>query len=170
MAESDGYQQNKIETTTRIEEAVAGPPARDRLVLKLQRALPRILACQPVGLAYLYGSITTGLVTPFSDVDVALVVDEGLLPLERLKLTLRIQLDLADRCDLANGDVRIINDAPLVFRGRVVCDGILVYARDEQERIEFETTTRLRYFDYQPVHRRLQNAFFADLRERGLYG
>ena len=62
------------------------------------------------------------------------------------------------------------NDAPLVFWGRVVCDGVLVYARDEQERIEFETTTRLRYFDYLPIHRRLQDAFFANLRERGLYG
>jgi hypothetical protein len=66
--------------------------------------------------------------------------------------------------------VRIINYAPLVFRGRVVCDGSLVYARDEQLRIEFETATRLRYFDYQPVHRSIQDAFFADLRERGLYG
>jgi hypothetical protein len=51
-----------------------------------------------------------------------------------------------------------------------VCDGILVFARDELERIAFETTTRMRYFDYLPVHRQMQNAFFADLRERGLYG
>jgi len=39
-----------------------------------------------------------------------------------------------------------------------------------RERIEFETMTRDLYFDYLPVHRMLQDAFFADVRERGLHG
>jgi predicted nucleotidyltransferase len=129
--------------------------------------MPGILQHKPVSLAYLYGSMATGRTGPFSDVDIALLVDEGLSPLNRLKLMLRVQLELADQADIADADVRIVNDAPLVFRGRVVSDGILVYARNEQERIDFETSTRLRYFDYQPVHRSLQDAFFADLRERG---
>jgi predicted nucleotidyltransferase len=132
--------------------------------------LPSFLDNEPVRLAYLYGASTTGQVPPFSDVDIALVLDEGFSPLERLKLILRVQVDLADSCDISDADVRIINDAPLVFRGKVVCEGILVFARDEQERIAFETATRLRYFDYQPIHRALQDAFFADPRERGLYG
>jgi len=141
-----------------------------QLISKLLEIFPRMLESQPVSLAYLYGSVTTGRTTPFSDVDVALLVSEDLSPLERLKLTLRIQLDLADEANISNADVRIINDAPLVFRGRVVSEGVLVYARDEGERVEFETATRTRYFDYLPVHKRLQDAFFADLRERGLYG
>ena len=99
-----------------------------------------------------------------------MLVSEDLSPLERLKLTLRIQLDLTDQADIFKADVRIINDAPLVLRGRVVTEGVLVYVRDEVERVEFETATRTRYFDYLPVHKRLQDAFFADLRERGLYG
>jgi predicted nucleotidyltransferase len=147
-----------------------GEKTLDRLLAKLQRVFPRIVEHQPVRLAYLYGSVTTGRTAPFSDVDVALLVDEDLSPSERLKLILRVQLDLADQADIPDADVRIINDAPLVFRGRVVTDGLLVYARDEGERVEFETTTRMRYFDYQPVHKGLQDAFFADLRERGLYG
>ena len=104
------------------------------------------------------------------DVDVALLVDGDLSPLEMLKIALRVQLDLADQADISKADVRIINDAPLVLRGRVVSEGVLVYARDEGERVEFETATRVRYFDYLPVHKRLQDAFFADLRERGLFG
>jgi len=157
-------------TSVRIEKATLGTLAGNHLASKLRGVFPCILEHQPVSLAYLYGSVTTGRTTPFSDVDVALLVDEDLSPLERLKLTLRIQLDLADEADISNADVRIINDVPLVFRGRVVSDGLLVYARDEDERVEFETATRLRYFDYLPVHKRLQDAFFADLRERGLYG
>jgi predicted nucleotidyltransferase len=162
--------QNAVVISTATENPIRGTAARNLLAHRLQRALPHVFARQPVKLAYLYGSAVTGQVNPFSDVDIALVVEEGLTPLQRLRLALRTQVDLADQCDVTNGDVRIINDAPLVFRGRVVCDGILVYARDEDERVAFETATRLRYFDYLPVHKRLQDAFFADVRERGLHG
>ena len=146
------------------------PLAREALVSQLRQALASILPQQPVQVAYLYGSVATGLVTPFSDVDIALVIDADIAPLERLKLILRLQVNLADCCGISNADVRILNDAPLVLRGKVVCAGVLLYARDERERVEFETNTRLRYFDYLPVHKRLQDAFFADVRERGLYG
>jgi predicted nucleotidyltransferase len=170
MTEFMHCKRNQAHMPQEVAETVPGATGGNPLALKLQQLLPRVLVNRPIALAYLYGSATTGQTTPFSDVDIALVIDENLTPLERLKLTLRLQLELADHCNLSNADVRIINDAPLVFRGRVVCDGSLVYARDEQLRIEFETATRLRYFDYQPVHRSIQDAFFADLRERGLYG
>jgi len=48
--------------------------------------------------------------------------------------------------------------------------GILLYSGDEAARVEFETRTRDEYFDYQPIARRLREAYFADLRQRGLYG
>ena len=140
------------------------------LIHRLRAKLGIILEGYPVKLAYLYGSAAAGNLTPLSDVDIALVADRELTPLERLKLMLGVEVELADRCDIHNADVRVINDAPLVFRGRVVCEGILLYARDEAARIEFETTTRDAYFDYLPVHRRLQEAFFADVRKRGLHG
>lgn len=140
------------------------------LVESLKTNMGSILEPYPIGLAYLYGSTATGHSTPFSDVDIALVTDRELVPKERLKLMLEVQVELADQCDIHDADVRIINDAPLVFRGRVACEGILLYARDEAARIEFETTTRNAYFDYLPVHRKLQEAFFADVRKRGLYG
>ena len=142
----------------------------DDIASKLRSFLPSILRREPVVLAYLYGSATIGLTTPFSDVDIALVVEPGLSALQQLKVVLRLQADLSDHLAIPNADVRIINDAPLVFRGRVACDGLLLYTRDEGARVEFETTTRTEYFDYLPIHRRLQDAFFADLRERGFDG
>jgi predicted nucleotidyltransferase len=159
-----------VGASAQVEETGHKVPTDNRLVSVLRHTLPRILDDQPVRLAYLHGSTVTGQLGPFSDVDIALVVDEGLSPLNHLKLILRFQVDLADHCGIADADVRIINNAPLVFQGKVVCGGTLVYARDERDRIKFETDTRLRYFDYLPIHRRLQEAFFADLQERGLYG
>ena len=160
---------NQVDESVQTEKTERDVLAREGLIAKLCRTLPSILKHHPIRLAYLYGSAVTGEVTPFSDVDIALVIQDNLTPLERLKLILHIQVDLADHCDIPDADVRIINDAPLVFRGRVISDGILMYARDEQGRIDFETSTRIRYFDYLVVHTRLQEAFFANLRERGLY-
>lgn len=161
---------NRDTASATSQEAETGALVDERFLSELRSALPGILGHHPVSLAYLYGSVVTGLAGPFSDVDIALVASEDLSPLDRLKLILHVQLELTDVCDILNADVRIINDAPLVFRGRVVTDGVPVYARDDGERVEFEVTTRMRYFDYLPIHRQLQDAFFADVRKRGLHG
>lgn len=144
--------------------------ARDRLVSRLREVLPRVLSNDPISLAYLYGSTVTGLTTPFSDIDIALVTDEEMAPLDRLNLMLRVRIDLEEECDSPDIDVRVINDAPLILQGKVVTDGIPVYVKDERRRIEFETSTRMRYFDYLPVHRARQDIFFENLRKRGLHG
>ena len=150
------------------EQVVDEGPA-SLLVSRLHEQLPMILADEPVQLAYLYGSSVTGQTTPSSDVDVALVVGIMLQPFARLRWILRVQLALADCCGI-DADVRVIDDAPLVFRGRVVSDGVLVFARAENVRVAFETATRMRYFDYLPIHQELQECFSQDVRERGLHG
>jgi len=143
----------------------------DALIDTLRQHVPQILQDLPVRLAYLYGSAARGEATPSSDVDIALVCDEETSPGQRLRLMLDVSAELFRQVGIVDADVRAINDAPLVFRGRVACEGILLYARDEAQRIEFETRTRDEYFDYLPFHRRLQNAFLKNVRERGLlYG
>jgi len=126
---------------------------------------------QPIQLAYLYGSVTRGEITPFSDVDIALVGTRPFSPQERLatRSDASHRLEVEDRCDLQDVDVRIINDAPLLLQGRVMTKGVLLYARDDSERVRYETMTRMRYFDYLPIHQRLRDAFLANVRERGLY-
>ena len=137
----------------------------------LRRHIPQIVKGLPVRLAYLHGSVARGEATPLSDVDIALVCDEGLSPRERLEIILHVTAELSRRAGIGDADVRIINDAPLVLQGRVVCDGVLLYARDEADRIAYETRTRDEYFDFLPFHRRLQEAFLKNVRERGLlYG
>jgi predicted nucleotidyltransferase len=150
-------------------EAVPDREPVSRLMSRLRAEMRTILAAAPVQLAYLYGSRVTGQTTPFSDVDIALVAGTTLQPFARLELILRVQRALADCCDI-DSDVRVIDDAPLVFRGRIVTDGVLLFARSEDVRVAFETETRMRYFDYLPIHRELQTAFFQDVRERGLHG
>jgi len=140
----------------------------DNLVDSLQRYAPQILKDLPVQLAYLYGSTARGEETPSSDIDIAIVCDDEISPEQRLRLMLNVSAELSRRTGIAEVDVRVINDAPLVFRGRIACEGILLFARERAQQVEFETRTRDEYFDYLPVHKRLQDAFLANVREQGI--
>lgn len=64
---------------------------------------------------------------------------------------LEISGEVEKRCKVQNVDVRAINDAPLRVQGQVVTEGVLLYARNEDLRVDFEVYTRKRYFDFQPV-------------------
>ena len=144
------------------------------IIQRLREKAAAIFDDGPVDVAYLYGSVAEGRLHPFSDVDIALVLDEtalrSLSPLERLELELKLEMAIEDLCDISNADVRVINDAPLVFRGQVACNGIRLYSRNAERRIEFETATWDEYFDFQPTLRMMRQAFFDRLRKEGLRG
>jgi len=141
------------------------------LVSSLKSCLSNILPRYPVKLAYLFGSAATGQTTPLSDVDVALVLTaETISPGNQLALELKIAEEISRHCAIADVDVRMINTAPLMLRGEVVTQGILLYCTDERFRIEFETSTRSDYFDFLPIAAQIQQGYLDRLYERGLNG
>jgi len=133
---------------------------------RLRSTLPDLLRERPVALVYLYGSVARGQTTPFSDVDLALVLDQPLSRREQFGLELSLQAEIEEACDLPEADVRVINQAPLMIQGTVVTQGQLLYCRQESQRIHFETTVRQGYFDYQPVAQRMQHQFFERIRRK----
>jgi len=138
---------------------------------RLREVVPSVMAQYPVDVAYAYGSVARGTVTPFSDVDVALVLSQMPPPYERMMLEFEIEAAIEDASGLTGLDVRAINKAPLMVRGKVVQEGIRLYERDRARRVDFEVQTRKRYFDFAPVARRLQAAFLDKVRQEGLlYG
>ena len=135
---------------------------------RLREVVPAVLAQYPVEVAYAYGSVARGTITPFSDVDVALVLSEKLPPYERMMLEFEIEAAIEDASGLTGLDVRAINEAPLMVRGKVVQEGIRLYELHRARRVAFEVQTRKRYFDFAPVARRLQSAFLDKVRREGL--
>ncbi|GAB4548712.1 MAG: hypothetical protein Kow0063_43630 [Anaerolineae bacterium] len=142
--------------------------AAARILEQLKEVLPSVLAAYPVEVAYVYGSVARGTVTPFSDVDIALVLSEPLPPYERLKLEMEIEAAIEDASALRDMDVRVIDQAPLLVRGKVVQEGVRLYERDQARRVAFEVETRKRYFDFAPVARRLQAALLEKIQREGL--
>lgn len=135
---------------------------------QLAQCLQHIAQSQPITLAYLFGSAALGQTTPLSDIDIALVVTDAVSPNQRLHFELAIEDEIAGQCGLSEVDVRVINEAPLMVKGQVVTYGVLLYARDQASRVDFETNTRMAYFDFLPVAQMMQQAFFQRLKEKGI--
>lgn len=90
----------------------------------------------PVSLAYLFGSQAKGYMTPLSDVDVAVLLQEG-DPREMEEMYLGLLVDLirclgTDRVDLA-----LLNEEDGAC-SRVLVEGILLFCRDEVARVRLE--------------------------------
>ncbi len=141
----------------------------EAIIGKLKAHLGLVLAQFPVEMAYLHGSVARGCPLPTSDVDLALVLSEPLPKAEaRLKLEFQIQAAVEAACGVKNVDARTINQAPLLAQGEILREGLCLYARDQAQRVEFESLVRRKYFDYQPVAQRMQRAFLDRVRRTGL--
>jgi predicted nucleotidyltransferase len=141
----------------------------EAIITKLKAQLDTVLAGFPVELAYLHGSVARGNPLPTSDIDLAVVLSEPVPPAaERMKLEFQIQAAVEDACGLKNLDVRAINTAPILVQGAIVQEGLCLYAHDRAQKAVFESLTRRKYFDYRPTAERMQAAFLARVRRRGL--
>jgi len=139
--------------------------ARQDVIDRLHRELPAVLRDRPVMIAYLYGSVAEGHALPNSDIDVALVLapDHGLPAYPRMLMELDIAAEIEERCGLRSLDVRSINEAPVIARGTILTEGVLLYSRQEDFRVEYEVSTRKEYFDFLPVARMMQRAYFEQM-------
>lgn len=100
--------------------------------------------------AYLFGSYAKGTQNEKSDIDIAVyLIDEEILekyPLYTSRLAIRIENIL----DKKKVDVRILNGSTLRFRNQVLMHGKLLFSKDEKKRIEFETSSLAKYYDFKP--------------------
>ena len=113
---------------------------------------------ETVRLAYLFGSHAQGRASEASDVDVAVLTendDNELRQLVALKTTLEEVVDRTVDVTLVpvrGTDPRLLN--------QVLQYGVLLYARDEKTRVDFETSARSKYLDMKPhidqYHRRVK--------------
>ena len=147
-------------------------PEKEAIISRLQAELPGILQGRPVMLAYLFGSVADGTTLPSSDVDIALVLEPGcdLAPYDRMKMEFDIAAEVEKRCKVNEADVRSIDSAPLTVKGTVLTEGVLLFSRDEEFRVDYEVYMRKMYFDFLPVAEMMRQEFFRQLKEEGLTG
>jgi len=131
----------------------------ERIHSNLLRLAPQIFGNYPVLFAYLYGSFAAGVVHPFSDLDVGIFID-NISSTKYLDLELLLALEIDEKMDsCVASEVRIINDLPLVIKGEIITNGLLIFSKNEEARIDFETSIRSAYFDFLPVLYNYRNAY-----------
>ena len=131
----------------------------DNIKKSIIRLAPQIFNKHPVLFAYLFGSFATGCSHTFSDIDIA-VYTEGITPVKSLELELLLSLKFDKKLNCkSKSEVRIINNLPLVIKGQIISDGLLIYSDNEVERVDFETRVRSAYFDFLPVIQNYQRIY-----------
>lgn len=114
----------------------------------LSGAFQQLSASYGIVAAYLYGSQALGQARAESDIDVAVLLDSEA---KRSSMDLlKMGRELEDKTGLKNIDVRLVNDAPLSAKGRILTEGHLLYSGDDSARVDFEVATRSLYFDFLP--------------------
>ena len=124
----------------------------------LRAALRRQLATLPEArLGYLFGSGARGRPRPSSDFDVAVLVDDdraaGSAGINRTMRRLAARLGAVVPAALLH--IVVLNAAPPLLRHRVLRDGVLLFERDETERVRFAVRAIRAIRDYQDILPRL---------------
>lgn len=109
-----------------------------KFLLKNKAEIAEIAKKYQIDLVYLFGSSARDQMTKMSDIDLA-VLFEKTVPLQNyLKLQFAFVNEVEKKFNLLNLDVRALNTASLRFKFNVYQEGVLIYAKNEDQRILFE--------------------------------
>ncbi|HEX4841039.1 MAG TPA: nucleotidyltransferase domain-containing protein [bacterium] len=116
--------------------------------------------------AYLFGSRANGTATPWSDVDIGIVLNPAHRLDARARFSLRIDLtrELMRSLRWNDVDVVILNDGPPALAATVLAEGTLLLCHDARRLQDFARDVQLRAADLKPFLQRMQTRLLARLR------
>jgi predicted nucleotidyltransferase len=118
-----------------------------------------------VKLAYLFGSHAKNTAVAESDFDIAVLFDSHISDLFEKSQRLGIEIQKLFPTEV---DVRVLNDAPSLFKYEVISNSLLLYCKNENERIEFEVRSIKEYIDDQYM-RDIYHQAVADKISKGVF-
>jgi len=135
-----------------------------------QEKITEAIKRYPVRLVYLFGSygryLKGGRVTKYSDLDIAVLLDEGVNNQDILQLKLDLLDLLISIFKRDDVDLTLINQADYLLKHEILVSGYLLYVRQPEDRIEFEVATRKIYFDMKFM-RDFHRQYFIEKVKRG---
>ncbi|MBI2897431.1 MAG: nucleotidyltransferase domain-containing protein [Deltaproteobacteria bacterium] len=116
--------------------------------------LARALEPHPaVAVAYLFGSVARGEARPGSDLDVGIVFTRrGETARDHLALIGELAARIEGLGGLRDVDLVVLESQGPIFCHRVISEGVLVYERDPERRVDFESDTIVRALDFRPTY------------------
>jgi len=123
----------------------------ERLISSLTNEIARLAAQYSVVYALLFGSAATGGFKEYSDLDLAVMFEDG--PDAALKAS-TLALDLEEALGV-KVDVAPLNEADYVLSFEAFSTGILIYCADHARFVEDKANAFDRFHDFQPFFERL---------------
>lgn len=109
------------------------------LVDRLRRGSSDAFGPHPVRFAYLFGSQAGGHARVDSDVDIAVLLVDGVTPDDAERIGSRCADALSAAAEVGGIQLTVLNDAPVRFVGRVLRQRIVLFSRDEPGRVAYES-------------------------------
>lgn len=119
---------------------------------------------------YLFGSRATGSAGPLSDIDIAILLNEG-LGKDTYWDKMTFYWDKANEI-LHSDEVSfvLLNTAPLTIQYGVITESKVMYSRDEDTRFFFEEKIIDKYMDFRPVLDEYDKEFLKQIKEGTAFG
>lgn len=115
--------------------------------------------------AYLYGSQAEGRTNALSDIDIGILIRDG-IGVERLwRLEDALAADLRRILRIDRVDLVLLNLAPLRMRHEIITKGKVLYSADDGARADFESYSLRRYWDFQKYLEEYDRYFLARIKE-----
>lgn len=105
----------------------------------LRRGAAEAFEPYPVRFAYLFGSHAQGRAGAGSDVDVAVLLTDGVAPGAAERIGSRCVDALGAATEVGGIELTVLNRAPVRFVGRVLRSRVVLYSRDEPGRVAYES-------------------------------
>jgi uncharacterized protein len=104
-----------------------------------------------VAAAYVFGSVARGEARPDSDLDIGVVYrrrDRG----DHERIASSLALDLGKALEIDHIELVDLEAQGPIFRHGVLLEGRLLYEADRDRRVDFESNTLVRAFDFRPTY------------------
>jgi predicted nucleotidyltransferase len=117
-------------------------------------------------LTYLFGSFASEKERKLSDVDIAVLLKEGIEPLEK---QLNLLADITFILKTDEVDLVILNRAPIALQYTIISEGTLLVNREDKLRIDYEEKVSRDYLDSEYMRTEHQKYLFQRLKgDRGM--
>ncbi len=132
---------------------------------EIERAVGAEVAKHPeIAAAWIFGSVARNEARNDSDLDLAVLLREGVT--SEKGYLYELAADLERFAPSGRVDVVVLGEQGPVFRHRVLREGKLVHDADSERRVDFEGRTISEYLDWKPTHDIAMEVVFSGLRER----
>lgn len=119
---------------------------------------------------YLFGSRASGMAGPLSDIDIAILLKEGLGKEVYSKKELFYLGKTNEILHTDEVSFVLLNNAPLTGQYGVIIDSKVLYSRNEDERLSFEERVIDEYMDFKPFLDEYDREFLKQIKEGTAFG